>query len=77
MLKARLLVGAVIAVVALGATTSMVSAAVKHVPPKAKPAAVAAATLDSGPPASLHCGKGQTPELRTMGKMRWVCVKAG
>ena len=75
MLKARLLVGAVTAVVALGATTSMVSAAVKHAP-KAKPAVVAA-TLDSGPPASLHCGKGQTPELHMMGKMHWVCVKAG
>jgi hypothetical protein len=74
MLKARLLVGAVIAVVALGATTSMVSAAVKHVP-KAKPAAVAA-TFDSGPPASLHCRKGQTPILHTMGKMRWACEKA-
>jgi hypothetical protein len=75
MSKAKLLFGAAITVCALGVTTGMVSAAVKHVPEKAKPAPVA--SLDSGPPASLHCKKGQTFVLHTMGnKMSWACMKA-
>ena len=71
--KAKLLVGAVVAIFALGATTGMVSAAAKQAPPKAKPVAV---SLGSGPPASLSCKKGQTFVLHTMGKMSWACVKA-
>ena len=68
MLKARLLIGAVIAACALGATATIVSAATKASP---------APSLTGGPPASLHCKHGTTPILHTMGKMSWACVKAG
>ena len=67
MLKTRILVAAVAAACALGATTSVVSAAAK---PKVTPV-----TFNSGPPASLHCKKGSTPVLHTMGKMSWACAK--
>ena len=73
MSKAKLLVGAMITVFALGTTTGMVSAATKHAP-KAKPAPVV--SLASGPPASLHCKKGETYVLHTAGKMSWACAKA-
>ena len=77
MSKTKLLLGAVITVFALGTTTDMVSAAVKHSSEKAekaKPAPVVG--FASGPPASLHCRKGQTYVLHTMGKMSWACEKA-
>jgi hypothetical protein len=76
MSKARLLVGTVVTICFLGATTGMVSAAVKHAPAKHKAAPAPVATLDSGPPASLHCKKGETYVLHMMGKMHWACAKA-
>ena len=77
MLRAKVIAGAVIVACALGAGTTVASAAVKakviHHPKAVAPAAL---TFDSAPPASLRCGKGQTYELHTMGKMKWACVKA-
>jgi hypothetical protein len=76
MSKTKLLVGAVITVFALGTTTGMVSAAVKHTPEKAEKAKPApAVSFSSAPPASLHCKKGETYILHTTGRMSWACVK--
>ena len=77
MSRTRLLLGAVITVFALGTTTGMVSAAVKHTPEKAEKAKPApTVSLNSAPPASLRCKKGETYILHTTGKMSWACVKA-
>ena len=71
MLKRRALFGVVVAACALGATTTMVSAATHH--KKAPPPPPA--SISSGPPASLKCGKGTLPVLHTMGTLSWSCVK--
>jgi hypothetical protein len=71
MTKAKLFTGAMIASCALALSTGVVSAATKHSHHKAAPAV----TMDSSPPASLECKKGQVLILHTMGKMRWACIK--
>jgi hypothetical protein len=76
MLKTRLLIGVVAAAFAVSVTADVASAATMHkhhAAPK-----VAAVTFDSGPPASLKCGKGQVPILHSSNpmKLKWGCVKA-
>jgi len=76
LMKAKLLIGVVVAAFALSATADMASAATKHMHKVVK--APPPATFDSGPPASLKCKKGQVPVLHSMNpmKMSWGCMKS-
>jgi hypothetical protein len=75
MSKSRLLVGAMVAVCALAATSDVVSAAAKH-HAAAKAAPAKPVTFDSGP--SNYCGKGNAPILHSMNPahLYWGCVTA-
>jgi hypothetical protein len=73
MTKSRLLVGTLVAVFALAATTDVVSA--KSARHAVRAANAKPTTFDSSPPS--YCGKGNAPILHTMnGNLRWGCVTA-
>jgi hypothetical protein len=72
-MKTKVLVGTVVAVFALAASTGMVDAKTKSSAHHA--AAATPVDFSSSPPASLKCKKGETPVLHTMGKLKWGCAK--